>query len=119
MEDSNLLNPDNYNQSAWHDQEMTGEQSFQFAKFEVIGYDEQGNPVAASQQDAPTRQALENITRKLNEKGIPVNNPGINWHEEHERFDQINRVLDYCTEQGICPDDLIDFHKVYHTQPIK
>jgi len=61
--------------------------------------------------DTDQAKAYENITRKLNEAGVPVK--PINWHEEHERFDQINRVLDYCTENNLSPDKLIEDHKLW------
>ena len=77
--------------STWIDPEMTGINDFN----EKI-------------QDS---QALENITRKINEAGVPVR--PIDWHEEHARFDQINKVLDYCTENNLSPEQLIEDHKLW------
>lgn len=72
-------------------------------------------------QDRYPEMTPEEIIKKFHETRLEFGNPipPINWHEEHERFDQINRVLDYCNEAGISPDDLINFYNNHHTQPPK
>lgn len=72
--------------------------------------------------DTDQAKAYDNITRKVNEAGVPVSfnedeiwmqAKGVPVTNPDEADEQINKVLDYCNEIGLSPEQLIEDHKKF------